>query len=295
MRNADTAMYKAKKLGRNKFCFYEEVMSSAVIEQFEVETALRQALEMDELLLQYQPKLDLLTGVMTGAEALVRWQRPGVGMVPPDRFIPIAERSGLIIPIGEWVLRKVCRQIRHWLDSGYNPVSIAVNVSARQFRAPGLHRFIVDTLQEFAIPPQLISLEITETALMENADEVCDTLREIKALGVGIALDDFGTGFSNMAHLSRFSLDVLKIDTSFVDSIDLDDHARNLVDSVINLAHNLDLRTVAEGVETKAQLDYLRKYGCDEIQGYYYSRPLDVEVFTEWLREGGKPGTSPKQ
>ncbi|MDP1929897.1 MAG: EAL domain-containing protein [Gammaproteobacteria bacterium] len=289
MRNADTAMYKAKKQGRNKFCFYEEGMGSAVIEQLELETALRQGLEKNELMLQYQPKLDLVTGAMTGAEALVRWQRPGVGMVPPDRFIPIAERSGLIVPIGEWVLRTVCQQIRAWLDAGYNPLSIAVNVSARQFRAADLHRLIVDTLQEFAVPPELISLEITETALMENAEEVREILREIKALGVGIALDDFGTGFSNMAYLSRFSLDVLKIDTSFVAEIDVDHHSRNLVDSVIDLAHNLNLRTVAEGVETEAQFEYLQEKGCDEIQGYYYSRPLDLAIFSEWLRQGGKP------
>ncbi|MGB4247308.1 MAG: EAL domain-containing protein, partial [Pseudohongiellaceae bacterium] len=295
MRNADTAMYKAKKQGRGRFCFYEEEMGSAVIEQLELETALRQGIEKEELLLQYQPKLDLRTGTMTGAEALVRWQRPGIGMVPPNRFIPIAERSGLIVPIGEWVLRTVCQQIRAWLDAGMQPINIAVNVSPRQFRASGLHSFIIHTLQEFAIPPALVTLEITETALMDNADEVRDILREIKALGLGIALDDFGTGFSNMAYLSRFSLDVLKIDTSFVDSIIVDHHSRNLVDSVIDLAHNLNLRTVAEGVETLAQLEYLREKGCDEIQGYYYSRPLDSAVFSEWLKEGGKPDTSLEQ
>ncbi len=289
MRNADTAMYKAKKQGRNKFCYYEEEMGSAVSDQLELETALRQGIEKEQLLLQYQPKLDLRTGAMTGAEALVRWQRPNVGMVPPERFIAIAERSGLIVPIGEWVLRTVCKQIRNWLDSGYNPMNIAVNVSARQFHSAGLHKFIVDTLQEFSIAPELLSLEITESVLMGNADEVRDILRDIKALGVGIALDDFGTGFSNMSYLSRFSLDVLKIDTSFVDGIDIDRHARNLVDSVIDLAHNLDLRTVAEGVETEEQLEYLRQQGCDEMQGFFYSRPLDVAVFSEWLKEGGKP------
>lgn len=292
MRNADTAMYRAKNQGRNKFCFYEEAMGNAVVEQLELETALRQGIERGELLLQYQPKLDLRNSAMTGAEALVRWQRPGVGMVPPDRFIPLAERSGLIVPIGEWVLRTVCLQIRAWLDTGYEPLNIAVNVSARQFRAPGLHSFIIDTLQEFAIPPELITLEITETALMENADDVRDVLRELKALGVRIALDDFGTGFSNMAHLSHFSLDILKIDTSFVESIVMDHHSRNLVDSVIDLAHNLNLRTVAEGVETLEQLEYLRCQECDEIQGFFYSRPLDLEVFTEWVKAGGKPGTS---
>lgn len=286
MRNADTAMYKAKKLGRNKFCFYQEEMGSAVIDQLELETALRQGIERNQLVLQYQPKVSLRTGQMTGAEALVRWLRPGAGMIPPNRFIPIAERSGLIVPIGEWVLRTACAQIRSWLDDGLNPLQLAVNVSARQFRAAGLLKFIKDTLAEFDVPPALLELEITETALMEDPEDVKEVLEQLKELGIYIALDDFGTGFSNMAYLSRFSLDVLKIDTSFVENIGEDHHSRNLVDSVIDLAHNLNLKTVAEGVETLEQLRYLRGQDCDEFQGYYFSRPLDVDAFTILLKEG---------
>lgn len=286
MRNADTAMYRAKELGRNKFCFYQEEMGSAVIEQVELQTALRQGIEHNQLILQYQPKVSLSTGRMTGAEALVRWNRPGAGMIPPNRFIPIAEHSGLIVPIGEWVLRTACAQVRNWLDAGLTPIQVAVNVSARQFRAAGLLEFIKDTLTEFDIPPALLALEITETALMEDPDDVKEVLQELKELGLYIALDDFGTGFSNMAYLSRFSLDVLKIDTSFVENINVDHHARNLVDSVIDLAHNLNLKTVAEGVETVEQLNYLRGQECDEFQGYYFSKPLDVDDFTALLKEG---------
>ena len=285
MRNADTAMYKAKGEGRNNYCFHAEEMTAAVAGQLELETALRQALELGQLFLHYQPKADMRSGRMTGAEALIRWDLPGQGLVPPDRFIPIAERSGLITPIGEWVLRTVCQQIRTWLDLGLDPVNIALNVSARQFRTSPLHKMIVDTLHEFDVPPEMLCLEITESTLMDNPEEASSVLRNIKNIGVKIALDDFGTGYSNMVYLSHFALDVLKIDGSFVSAIDVTEQSPNLVDSIIDIARNIHVTTVAEGVETREQLDYLRKQNCDEMQGFYLSRPLNAADFTRWLEQ----------
>lgn len=285
MRNADTAMYKAKGEGRNNYCFHADEMTAAVAGQLELETALRQALELGQLFLQYQPKADIHSGRMVGAEALIRWDLPGQGLVPPDRFIPIAERSGLITPIGEWVLRTVCQQIRTWLDMGLNPINIALNVSARQFRTSPLHSMIEETLSEFDLPPEVLCLEITESTLMDNPEEASNVLRNIKNIGVKIALDDFGTGYSNMVYLSHFALDVLKIDGSFIRAIDTTGQSANLVDSIIDIARNIHVKTVAEGVETREQLDYLRTHNCDEVQGFYLSRPLDAADFTRWLQE----------
>src|SRR5690606_14196197 len=216
---------------------------------------------------------------------LIRWDLPGQGLVPPDRFIPIAERSGLITPIGEWVLRTVCQQIRTWLDMGLNPINIALNGSARQFRTSPLHSMIEETLSEFDLPPEVLCLEITESPLMDNPEEASNVLRNIKNIGVKIALDDFGTGYSNLVYLSHFALDVLKIDGSFIRAIDTTGQSANLVDSIIDIARNIHVKTVAEGVETREQLDYLRKHNCDEVQGFYLSRPLDAADFTRWLQE----------
>ncbi len=287
LRNADTAMYRAKSLGRNSFCFYEAEMSNTVIELLQIETDMRMSIERNELQLFYQPKIDLRSGKISGAEALLRWSHSQLGMISPAKFIPIAEKSGLIVPLGRWVIRESCRRISQWLAEDLDPINVAINISLAQFfrHEQELVDLIRDTLREFEIPPHYLSLEITESVLMDNSGLVNKVLQEMNALGVQLVLDDFGTGYSNLAYLAKLPLDVLKIDTSFTRGVGCNDRNRdNLVKSVINMAQNLNMKTVAEGVETVEQMQFLRQHGCDELQGYLFSAPVDADTYSEYLR-----------
>ena len=285
LRNADTAMYRAKERGRNQFSFYTGDMGLLAVERMDLETALHQGLARDELLLYYQPKVNLLTGKMTGVEALLRWNRNQREIIPPLKFIPLAERSGLIIPIGTWVIKEACRQIRNWLDRGYEPLPVSVNVSAKQFMQPDIDGIIWSALTKFNLEPQLLGLEITESALMAEPEPIIRKLELLKNQGLQLSLDDFGTGFSNLYYLTQFPLDALKIDASFVRMIETDPNAVALIRSVIDLANNFHLKTVAEGVETREILAHLKKLGCDEIQGYYFSKPLPAAEFEILLQQ----------
>jgi len=283
--HADIAMYRAKKLGRNNTQFYQPAMNEEALERVRIETALRSALERDEFVLHYQPQVDLGSGRIVGMEALIRWRHPELGMVAPDRFIGLAEETGLIVPIGAWVLRVACAQAKAWQDAGYGPLRIAVNLSPRQFGEPNLLASIAEVLEQTGLPPSCLDIELTEGLFMHDVALAVELLHKLKALGLALSIDDFGTGYSSFSYLRRFPIDVLKIDRSFVSDIGDGDEAAIVV-SIIALAHNLKLRVIAEGVETAAQLDYLRLHGCDEIQGYYFSPPVPAEAFGQMLAEG---------
>jgi diguanylate cyclase (GGDEF)-like protein/PAS domain S-box-containing protein len=274
MKNADAAMYRAKEAGRNNYQFYTAEMNARALHRLDMENSLRRALERREFRFHYQPKIDLVTGRITGMEALLRWMRPGRGMVQPAEFVPFLEDSGLIVSIGEWLLEEACLQMKAWRDAGATPVPVAINLSARQFTSRDLGDTIQRVLSKHEISPELLQLELTESSLMTNTDDAVQTLRDLKALGVHLSIDDFGTGYSSLAYLQRFPIDALKIDRSFVSDItsDLDD--ATIIRAVIGMAHNLGLRVVAEGVENEAQLSFLVANGCDEMQGFYYSPPL---------------------
>ena len=283
--HADIAMYSAKKLGRNNFQFYTPAMNDEAQERVRIESALRRALERDEFVLHYQPQVDLASGKVVGMEALIRWQHPELGTVPPGRFISVAEDTGLIVPIGAWVMRTACRQNRAWQDAGVGHLRVAVNLSARQFGSPDLLDGIRAVLGETGLDPACLEIELTESLFMSDVSLAVDLLHSMKALGVNLSIDDFGTGYSSLSYLSRFPIDVLKIDRSFVSAITSDASDAPLVASIINLAHNLKLSVIAEGVETEEQVDYLRRHGCDEMQGYYVSRPLPALEFAQFLRQ----------
>ncbi len=284
LRNADLAMYQAKEQGRNGYRFYTAEMNLAAGERLTLERELRHAIQNDEFTLFYQPLVDLVSGQIAGAEALIRWQHPQRGIVPPDRFIPLAEETGLIIPIGEWVLRTACTQNKAWLERGL-AVPVAVNLSARQFRQPNLARQIGQIVRECGLPPHLLELELTESMVMEHPGDVIAALAELRALGLRLALDDFGTGYSSLSRLKHLPIDTLKIDRAFVQDITSNADDAAIAVSVISLAHTLNRRVVAEGVETEAQLKYLRSRHCDVIQGYFFSRPVPAEAFTRLLAE----------
>jgi diguanylate cyclase (GGDEF)-like protein/PAS domain S-box-containing protein len=287
---ADIAMYAAKKQGRNSFQFFQTEMNDEAQERLSIENALRKALERDEFLLQYQPQVELESGRIIGAEALLRWRHPELGLVAPERFIALAEETGLIVPIGAWVLRTACAQASLWLDQqqahGHPPLRMAVNLSARQFGQPGLVDSIATVLRETGLPASCLELELTESLFMNDVAQAVAVLHELKALGVTLSIDDFGTGYSSLAYLRDFPIDVLKIDRSFVNDIVTDPDDAAIVVSVIALAHNLHLRVVAEGVESYEQLAYLQSHGCDAIQGYYFSKPVAAEQFEQMLRAG---------
>ena len=289
---ADIAMYRAKKLGRNNFQFYTPAMNEEAMERVRIESALRKALERNEFVLHYQPQVDLQTGHIVGMEALIRWQHPEMGMVAPSRFIHVAEETGLIVPIGAWVLRTACRQNKAWQDAGVGPLRVAVNLSARQFGAANLVDDLRHVLAETGLNPACLEIELTESLFMSDVGVAVELLHTMKSLGVKLAIDDFGTGYSSLSYLSRFPIDVLKIDRSFVAAIARDSNDAAIVASIINLAHNLKLSVIAEGVETADQLEYLRHHGCDQMQGYYFSKPLPAEQFKELvLQQGALPLT----
>ena len=282
IKNADVAMYRAKKLGNSTHVFYSQEMNLRSFDQLKLEGNLRRAIERGEFHLHFQPQLDLATGRINGAEALLRWQHPEHHQISPAQFIPIAEETGLIIPIGEWVIDAACRQIREWLDQGLPPVRIAVNLSARQFSA-SLPKTVLGVIARHGIPSDSLELEITESMLMHNADSVVAMMREFGEAGILMALDDFGTGYSSLSYLKRFPIDNLKIDQSFVRGIPADQDDCAIARAIISMAKNLRLSVIAEGVETAAQLEFLREAGCDEIQGYYFSRPIPADEFAALL------------
>lgn len=282
---ADMALYQAKDQGRNHYQFFSREMNERMQERVTLDEALRSAIANDELLLHYQPLVSLSTGQLVGLETLVRWQHPEFGMVSPVRFIPIAEESALIASIGEWVLRKACQDMRAWIDIGLTGFQVAVNVSPRQFRDPRLADRIEQVLAEYLIEPGMLSLEITETVLMQDTASSEATLQQLKGLGVDLALDDFGTGYSSLSYLKRFPFDRVKIDRSFVRDIITDADDAAISKAIISMAHSLGIRVVAEGVETEAQCQFLRRHRCDEMQGYYYSRPLPPKEITRLLAE----------
>ncbi|MEW6613729.1 MAG: EAL domain-containing protein, partial [Pseudomonadota bacterium] len=299
LKNADMAMYRAKREGRSQYHFYTADMNTQTQTRMTLEKDLRRALTRREFLLNYQPQVDLRSGRIMGMEALLRWQKPGRGMVSPAEFIPVAEDSGLILPIGEWVLREACAQNKIWQDAGLPPLRVTINISARQFGPNG--GSVVDTvdqvLRETGLAPAYLELELTESLIMANPEHAAVVLHQLKEMGVGLAIDDFGTGYSSLSYLKRFPIDKLKIDRSFVRDITVDPSDAAIVNAVISLGHSLNLKVIAEGVETADQLAYLQQQACDGIQGYYFSRPLPAISFTQLLRRnkslhGGAPAAA---
>jgi len=273
---ADIALYRVKDQGRNGYEFYSPEMNADAAERLQIENLLRRAIERDEFSVQYQPKIAVHGGRVTGVEALLRWRSAELGFVPPDRFIPLAEKTGLIVPIGEWILRKACAQARAWQVQGLPPIVVSVNLSARQFRQPKLADMVASVLRETGLQAQYLELEITESLMMTEKDHAIVTVDELHALGVQISVDDFGTGYSNLAYLKRFPVQKLKVDKSFVQDATSDAEDSKIVAAVVALAKSMDLAVVAEGVETAEQLQLLAHLGCDEYQGYFFSEPLSA-------------------
>ncbi len=285
MRNADTAMYEAKLDGRNTYRFFDQQMNAAMLRYVQTRDALRLALERQEFELHYQPQIELQSGRVVAVEALVRWNRPGYGVVKPSDFIPAAEESGLIVPLGRWVLREACQQAAAWRDAGWGSAVVAVNLSGAQFRHGHLEEHIFAALHDARLDPTCLELELTESILLLNIDAVMSSLRRLKSRGLRLSIDDFGTGYSSLSYLKRFRVDKLKIDQSFVRDILQDDEDRAIVQAVVQMARSLNLRTIAEGVEDEERSRMLKDLGCDEAQGYLFSRPLPAQAFKEWLRE----------
>jgi diguanylate cyclase (GGDEF)-like protein/PAS domain S-box-containing protein len=284
IKNADSAMYSAKDSGRNAFRFFTDDMNSQAVERLTLEHSLRVALDRKELFLEYQPQLDVATGQIIGFEALIRWRHPDLGLVRPDKFIPVAENSGLIVPIGEWVLRTACATARAWQQQGLPAVPVAVNVSAVQFGQEGFRQLVRRVLRETSLSPEYLELELTESLLLSNADVTFRILQELKAMGVTLAIDDFGTGYSSLSYLRQFPVSKLKIDRSFVHNVALNPDDAAITAAIISMAKSLNLKVIAEGVENEAQMSFLRDHHCDEIQGYYFSKPLMAEDAAQRLR-----------
>jgi diguanylate cyclase (GGDEF)-like protein len=279
LRNADIALARAKESGRNEWQLFTEDMHGEAKERLTLEHDLRRALDLGQLFLEYQPQLDLSTGRIVGAEALLRWRHPQMGMVPPSKFIPVAERIGEIIRVGTWVLQTACAQARQWQEEGIAPLIVAVNVSAVQFRDGSLLRVIKDTLDETGVAPQYLELELTESLLISNASVLTPLLQRLSELGINLVIDDFGTGYCGLSYLRQFHFSKLKIDHSFVRSILTNKRDATLTAAIINIAKLLDMELIAECVETQEQLEFLRSLGCDAIQGFYFSRPLSASDF----------------
>lgn len=286
LKNADIAMYQAKEQGRNAFQFFSREMNNKAEERLLLDNRLRRALERQEFFVLYQPQMNLLTGKMIGMEALVRWEHPEMGLVTPDKFIPLAEDSGLIIPIGEWVLRTACQQNKIWQEMGFGPLRMAVNLSGRQFKQQRLVESIAAILTETGLEPSLLELEITESTIMHNAQKTIVTLRRLREMGISLAIDDFGTGYSSLSYLKYFPIDRLKIDRSFVLDVTTDPDDAAIAEAIISMAHSLNLKVTAEGVEQHEQLHFLTQRNCDEMQGYLVSRPISADDFTRLLQQG---------
>jgi diguanylate cyclase (GGDEF)-like protein len=288
VKNAGAAMHHAKALGKNTFHFYSSELNARALEKLSLSNDLRKALERDELRLYYQPKTDVQTGVVTGAEALVRWQHVKRGWVSPSEFVPLAEESGLIIPLGDWVMRAACRQSKAWQTAGYRVPRIALNVSSHQFRHGELAETFARILQETGTEAQYFSVELTEGVIMDNAQANVEALHKLKAMGIKLSIDDFGTGYSSLSYLNKFPLDELKIDRSFFATLRGPEGSAAIITAIIAMAHSLGLSVVAEGVEDETQLAFLRSQGCDEFQGYLTSKPISADEFTKRFLEPGK-------
>ncbi|MGA2225839.1 MAG: bifunctional diguanylate cyclase/phosphodiesterase, partial [Syntrophobacteraceae bacterium] len=284
LKNADAAMYNAKEQGRNNYQFYSEAMNASSFKRLSLENALRKALDRQEFLLYYQPQIDINSGKIVGLEALLRWKHPEIGLVPPGDFIPLAEETGLIVPIGEWVLSTACIFNEALQKMGMSPIRMAVNISSIQFRPYSLVASITRALKESGLDSSLLEIELTESAIMKNMEESSSILRELKQMGLRVAIDDFGTGYSSLAYLKRFPLDILKIDRSFIRDIPGDRDNEAIAAAIIAMAHSLNLEVIAEGVETEIQLAFVREHGCDAVQGYFYSPALPGEEIKEFLR-----------
>jgi diguanylate cyclase (GGDEF)-like protein len=295
LKHADAALSHAKNRGRNTYSFYSNGLNARALERLTLENQLRRALERREFRLHYQPKVDVASGAIIGCEALIRWQHPEMGLIPPMKFIPIAEESNLIVEIGAWVLQEACRQCMSWTDQGAEPISVSVNAASSQFRDGRLLEDIKRALAATGLNPHRLTIELTESMLMGNSREALEALSALKALGVGLSLDDFGTGFSSLAYLKRMPLDELKVDRSFVTGIPADSDSGAIVSAVIALAHSMGLQVTAEGVETPEQLEFLKQRGCDEYQGYLCAKPMPSSDFLEFMLLRGTTVYSPEQ
>ena len=287
LKNADIAMYRAKEHGKNNYQFYSSQMNLHSFERLVLERFLRHALDQDEFRVYYQPKVDLVSGCITGMEALLRWIHPAMGMISPTKFIPLAEETGLIVPIGAWVLKAACAQNKIWAEQGLPPLRVAVNLSARQFAQDDLHATILNVLEETGLAPELLELEITESVTMDNPEHAAALLRKLKALGIGLAIDDFGTGYSSLSYLKRFPIDNVKIDRSFIKDIPHDEDDVAITQAVIAMAHSLGLKVIAEGVESEEHVTFLRDHGCEQAQGYLFGAPMSAEEFTNLITRTG--------
>ena len=284
MNNASTALQNAKSEGRNRFKYYKKEMNVKAFEKLSLEANLRRALEKEQFELFYQPKMSLLNGQVYGAEALIRWCHPDIGLVSPAEFIPVAETSGLIIPIGEWVIAEAIRQLEAWQVAGISIQNLSINLSARHMHDKKLPGLLRATFDKHNVDPALFEIEVTESMVMDNIDNVIPILRDLQSIGLTISIDDFGTGYSSLAYMKKLPIDTIKIDQSFVRDLHVNDEDRVIVDAITALSRSMNLKVIAEGVENAEQADILLERGCDIGQGYYYSRPVNVKEFEEWYR-----------
>lgn len=289
LKNAGAALYRAKEQGGNNYHFYTADMNAKALKRLALESSLRRAVERNEFEVYYQPQISIATGEVVGMEALVRWQHPDLGLVSPNEFIPLAEDTGLIVPIGEWVLRTACSQNKAWQDEGCVMLPLSVNLSARQFQQQDLSDLVGRILIETKLDPHFLELELTESSIMKNAESAVVMLDKLKTMGVKISIDDFGTGYSSLGYLKRLPIDILKIDSSFIRDVTINPNDATLVEAIVTLAHNLRLKVIAEGVETEEQLKFLHELGCDAWQGYLFSRPVPAVAFKELLDKCRRP------
>jgi diguanylate cyclase (GGDEF)-like protein len=285
IKNADAAMYRAKADGRGRFEFYTADMNQAAIDRLEKETALQRALHNDEFVLHYQPKIDTFSNEVVGVEALLRWHRGNKGIVAPNEFIPYLENSGLIISVGEWVLRTACQQVKSWRDQSLPPLRLSVNISARQFRAESFVDVVAKILTETDMDPTHLELELTESVLVEDVDQAIHVMHELKNIGVKLSIDDFGTGYSSLSYLKQFPVDFLKLDRSFIVELQTNNKDAAITSAISALARRLNLGLVAEGVEEISQVDFLKQHGYNEMQGYYFAHPVPPDNFVKLFRE----------
>ena len=283
---ADAAMYRAKQSRRNAYQFFTAEINERTRERAQLVADLRYALERGEFALAYQPKIDLKAGCPCGAEALLRWHHPKRGVVSPAEFVPVLEKTGLIVPVGEWVLRRVCVDLKAWMTAGLPPLPVAVNLSTRQFRQPRLDARICSLLKAEGVDPALIELEITENQLMQEHEQAIRIMQALRDAGIRIAIDDFGTGYSSLAYLMHFPISALKIDRAFIKDLSGDASAAAIVRTIIEMAHALGFTVIAEGVESAPQAEFLRRHGCEQAQGYYFARPMPVAEFTALIAAG---------